>query len=149
MWWSSERKKPQHLKPKAQDQSELAPGQAHWRGNEPAGTQRERRQTAAALEDPAGRQQIYRDQSDRRWARNWHSPGIDDSGHQEGDRQWRNHCRANGKLPAGRFPRRVAKRRDRFNLEIYRLERVKGIEPSYEAWEAAVLPLNYTRVVSH
>jgi hypothetical protein len=26
------------------------------------------------------------------------------------------------------------------------LERVKGIEPSYEAWEAAVLPLNYTRV---
>ena len=23
--------------------------------------------------------------------------------------------------------------------------RVKGIEPSYEAWEAAVLPLNYTR----
>ena len=27
-----------------------------------------------------------------------------------------------------------------------RLERVKGIEPSYAAWEAAVLPLNYTRV---
>ena len=26
-----------------------------------------------------------------------------------------------------------------------RMERVKGIEPSYEAWEAAVLPLNYTR----
>ena len=26
-----------------------------------------------------------------------------------------------------------------------RVERVKGIEPSYEAWEAAVLPLNYTR----
>ena len=25
------------------------------------------------------------------------------------------------------------------------MERVKGIEPSYEAWEAAVLPLNYTR----
>ena len=25
------------------------------------------------------------------------------------------------------------------------LERVKGIEPSYAAWEAAVLPLNYTR----
>jgi hypothetical protein len=24
-------------------------------------------------------------------------------------------------------------------------ERVKGIEPSYAAWEAAVLPLNYTR----
>src|SRR5438128_4539824 len=29
-----------------------------------------------------------------------------------------------------------------------RLERVKGIEPSYAAWEAAVLPLNYTRVGS-
>ena len=28
------------------------------------------------------------------------------------------------------------------------MERVKGIEPSYAAWEAAVLPLNYTRVSS-
>ena len=27
------------------------------------------------------------------------------------------------------------------------MERVKGIEPSYAAWEAAVLPLNYTRVL--
>jgi hypothetical protein len=27
------------------------------------------------------------------------------------------------------------------------MERVKGIEPSYAAWEAAVLPLNYTRKV--
>jgi hypothetical protein len=26
------------------------------------------------------------------------------------------------------------------------MERVKGIEPSYFAWEANVLPLNYTRV---
>ena len=26
-----------------------------------------------------------------------------------------------------------------------KMERVKGIEPSYAAWEAAVLPLNYTR----
>ena len=26
------------------------------------------------------------------------------------------------------------------------MERVKGIEPSYAAWEAAVLPLNYTRI---
>jgi hypothetical protein len=25
------------------------------------------------------------------------------------------------------------------------VERVRGIEPLYEAWEAAVLPLNYTR----
>ncbi len=28
------------------------------------------------------------------------------------------------------------------------MERVKGIEPSYAAWEAAVLPLNYTRVLA-
>ena len=28
------------------------------------------------------------------------------------------------------------------------MERVKGIEPSYAAWEAAVLPLNYTRGLS-
>jgi hypothetical protein len=27
------------------------------------------------------------------------------------------------------------------------LERAKGIEPSYAAWEAAVLPLNYARVI--
>ena len=26
------------------------------------------------------------------------------------------------------------------------VERAKGIEPAYEAWEAAVLPLNYARV---
>jgi hypothetical protein len=26
-------------------------------------------------------------------------------------------------------------------------ERVKGIEPSCAAWEAAVLPLNYTRIL--
>jgi hypothetical protein len=29
--------------------------------------------------------------------------------------------------------------------DLATMERVKGIEPSYEAWEAAVLPLNYTR----
>ena len=28
------------------------------------------------------------------------------------------------------------------------MERVKGIEPSYAAWEAAVLPLNYTRMAA-
>tara|TARA_A100001391_G_scaffold183990_1_gene151573 strand:- start:167 stop:343 length:177 start_codon:yes stop_codon:yes gene_type:complete len=31
------------------------------------------------------------------------------------------------------------------NEPVVRLERVKGIEPSYSAWEADVLPLNYTR----
>ncbi len=29
-----------------------------------------------------------------------------------------------------------------------RMERAKGIEPSYEAWEASVLPLNYARAVA-
>jgi hypothetical protein len=29
------------------------------------------------------------------------------------------------------------------------LERAKGIEPSYAAWEAAVLPLNYARNLAH
>ncbi len=33
--------------------------------------------------------------------------------------------------------------------QIDAVERVKGIEPSYEAWEAAVLPLNYTRTAAH
>lgn len=28
---------------------------------------------------------------------------------------------------------------------IRKMERVMGIEPTYAAWEAAVLPLNYTR----
>ena len=32
----------------------------------------------------------------------------------------------------------------------YRLkERVMGIEPTYPAWKAGVLPLNYTRKMSH
>jgi hypothetical protein len=31
------------------------------------------------------------------------------------------------------------------HLVLERLERAKGIEPSYAAWEAAVLPLNYAR----
>ena len=28
------------------------------------------------------------------------------------------------------------------------MERVMGIEPTYAAWEAAVLPLNYTRIAT-
>ena len=31
-------------------------------------------------------------------------------------------------------------------FSVLKRERVKGIEPSYAAWEAAVLPLNYTRI---
>ena len=30
---------------------------------------------------------------------------------------------------------------------LHKLERAKGIEPSYAAWEAAVLPLNYARLI--
>ena len=30
-------------------------------------------------------------------------------------------------------------------VALFCVERVRGIEPLYEAWEAAVLPLNYTR----
>ena len=32
-----------------------------------------------------------------------------------------------------------------FAKSLKRLERVKGIEPSYSAWKAAALPLSYTR----
>jgi hypothetical protein len=30
-----------------------------------------------------------------------------------------------------------------------KMERVKGIEPSYPAWKAGILPLNYTRKLYH
>ena len=30
--------------------------------------------------------------------------------------------------------------------DLEKLERVEGIEPSTKAWEAFVLPLNYTRI---
>jgi hypothetical protein len=35
---------------------------------------------------------------------------------------------------------------DAAEMLVADVERVKGIEPLYAAWEAAVLPLNYTRV---
>jgi hypothetical protein len=51
---------------------------------------------------------------------------------------------------AGSSTGQVARQRRGFNLDVERhskrLERAKGIEPSYAAWEAAVLPLNYARV---
>src|SRR3972149_303191 len=36
-----------------------------------------------------------------------------------------------------------------FWLEIldFKVERAKGIEPSYPAWEAGILPLNYARII--
>ncbi len=33
-------------------------------------------------------------------------------------------------------------------MRSYGVERAKGIEPSYAAWEAAVLPLNYAREIN-
>jgi hypothetical protein len=41
--------------------------------------------------------------------------------------------------------RRVRMTRFRVAKSLKRLERVKGIEPSYSAWKAAALPLSYTR----
>jgi hypothetical protein len=43
------------------------------------------------------------------------------------------------------FNGRLATSCNRFKI----LERAKGIEPSYAAWEAAVLPLNYARFALH
>jgi hypothetical protein len=42
---------------------------------------------------------------------------------------------------------RAGKNRSRNSAGLYlkRMERVKGIEPSYSAWKAAALPLSYTR----
>ena len=42
-------------------------------------------------------------------------------------------------------PKRAADLRLCAILQVNRVERVKGIEPSLSAWEADVLPLNYTR----
>ena len=40
-------------------------------------------------------------------------------------------------------------RADRASGLGLRLERVTGIEPAFSAWEADVLPLNYTRSMTH
>src|SRR6266542_2122439 len=52
--------------------------------------------------------------------------------------RWRDHIRA----PA------LKTARDRLvdAHALFAMERVKGIEPSFQAWEAHVLPLNHTRV---
>src|SRR5690242_14207154 len=42
------------------------------------------------------------------------------------------------------FPRKFNKQRVLLGKVLGRLERVKGIEPSYSAWKAAALPLSYT-----
>ncbi len=46
----------------------------------------------------------------------------------------------------GKLKRRVEQ--VEVSIERYFLERDKGIEPSYAAWEAAVLPLNYARILT-
>src|SRR5690606_29230830 len=56
----------------------------------------------------------------------------------------RERLRARAQWPSARSPawgRRFARK-----WSDWGVERVKGIEPSYAAWEAAVLPLNYTRI---
>ncbi len=63
----------------------------------------------------------------------------DPSGTRRAARHWITRC---GPLElGGRRMETVPARR----LSRGALERVMGIEPTYEAWEAAVLPLNYTR----
>ena len=47
------------------------------------------------------------------------------------------HSRCRGPRPTGLTPRVLCR---------HLLERVTGIEPAYSAWEADVLPLNYTRI---
>ena len=51
--------------------------------------------------------------------------------------------------PSGVQPRRAAQRTGvTSNIRMKQLERVMGIEPTLAAWEAAVLPLNYTRTTA-
>jgi hypothetical protein len=61
------------------------------------------------------------------------------------------HGMANASATVHRTRRPREKKRKEKGEDLSRkepgLERVKGIEPSYEAWEAAVLPLNYTRLL--
>jgi hypothetical protein len=48
---------------------------------------------------------------------------------------------------ASSAPNRARKRLRYMNAKTTNLERENGIEPSYAAWKAAVLPLNYSRAV--
>ena len=78
-----------------------------------------------------------RERVDRRakeCAAGWPSPSMPTPLPSERVRQWM-------KMGAGRCMRSIVGGR----IKGEEMERVKGIEPSYEAWEAAVLPLNYTR----
>ena len=54
-------------------------------------------------------------------------------------------CPQDSRDTAGGWLGLSGRKRDAGSRERFFLERVKGIEPSYRAWEARVLPLNYTR----
>ena len=45
----------------------------------------------------------------------------------------------------GSNPRRVTKEKHHPVGWCFSLERLMGVEPTYAAWEAAVLPMNYSR----
>jgi hypothetical protein len=55
--------------------------------------------------------------------------------------------RAHGSWPAKRLQAGLLRAFPSGGQDVQGLERAKGIEPSYAAWEAAVLPLNYARLI--
>ena len=57
--------------------------------------------------------------------------------------------KARRKTPAENRGRHEARGEVRCRRPRVNLERVMGIEPTLEAWEAPVLPLNYTRVLGN
>src|SRR6201990_2489700 len=62
--------------------------------------------------------------------------------HADGESRWPS-SRPSRSIDSGKSRQRVAVRCA--SIHPRALERAKGIEPSYAAWEAAVLPLNYAR----
>jgi hypothetical protein len=56
------------------------------------------------------------------------------------------HIRTQAEAIRATHPIYCEKTRNLFRSTFQILERAKGIEPSYAAWEAAVLPLNYARL---
>ena len=50
--------------------------------------------------------------------------------------------------PVGSHPKHPGQKRPHTGAFFFCLERVMGIEPTLCAWEAQVLPLNYTRALS-
>ena len=50
-------------------------------------------------------------------------------------------------ISMGSVPILYIKNKDSLLGRPYYLERVMGIEPTSQAWEARILPMNYTRIV--